>query len=225
MQALSEIRSARPAVRGRLCACLDASATGRIQAAAGDLRLNGGETVYAAGTAADAVFGIRQGAVALTNRLADGRRQVLAFLFGGDTFGFSADGTHGDSAETLGGTSLCRIPCSVIDQDRALLANLRAAAQAMLAAAWQHQVLLGRMTAFERVYRFLSDLWVRLGRPTELHMPMKVADIGDHLGLRPETVSRGLARLRRDGTIGPWNADGFIPVIDPGRLFPPRAAA
>ncbi len=207
---------ADPAARGHLCVRCDGSGPARVGAT--ELRLAGGGRVYSAGDAADGLFGIRQGAVMLAGRLADGRRLVFAFLFPGDTFGFAADGVHSCAAVTLGRTSLCRISAASIAADSRLEARVEVALLDMRAAVWDHQLLLGRMTALERVVSFLVRLWRRQGRPDELHLPMTVADVADHLGLRRETVSRSLTRLRRLGVVGNWDVDGFLPVADAAAL-------
>ena len=200
------------AARGHLCAhvpatALTASGLPLVQVAAR-------QPVYAAGQAADRLFGIRQGAVMLTGHLADGRRQIFGFLFQGDTFGFAPDGAHPFGAVSLTRTTLCQLPLEAVAADRRLAERAAAALSDMLATAWTHQVSLGQMSAVERVATFLSGLWHRLGRPEELHLPMAVADIADHLGLRPETVSRSLTRLRRSGLVGRWDAYGFLPIYD-----------
>ena len=203
---------ADPAARGQLCVRPDGGGPGRVGAT--ELRLADGERVFAAGDAADGLFGIRQGAVMLAGSLADGRRQIFAFLYSGDTFGFAVDGVQSCTAITLGRTSLCRISAASIAADRRLAARVESALLDMRAAVWDHQVLLGRMGAVERVAAFLVRLWRRQGRPDDLHLPMTVGIVADHLGLRRETVSRSLSRLRRLGLVGSWDAYGFLPVVD-----------
>lgn len=214
MLALVDTCLATPAARGRLCACLEPSALGRLRAVAGDARLAPGEVLFAEGDPADALYGLRQGAVMLTRRLGDGRRQVLSFLFPGDTFGFAEGGRHACAAIALQRAGFCRIPLSALDDDPHLAARLHAIASARLMDALEHTVRLGRMSAAERVTDFLGWLWRRLDRPAELHLPMRMGDIADHLGLRPETTSRQLSALRRTGIVGALTPDGVLPVLD-----------
>ena len=70
----------------------------------------------------------------------------------------------------------------------------------------------------EKLADFLFWLWRRLEMPGELHLPMRLLDIADHLGLRLETVSRQLAALRRAGLVGPLGADGVLPVLNGAAL-------
>lgn len=214
MLALVDICHATPAARGHLCACLEPSALGRLRAVAGDSRLAAGEVLFAQGQPAEALYGLRQGAVMLVSQLGDGRRQVLSFLFPGDTFGFAADGRHGCSAIALQRSGFCRIPLSALDDDPMLAVRLHAIARTRLADGLEHALRLGRLSAAERVADFLFWLWRRLDRPAELHLPMRLVDIADHLGLRLETVSRRMTSLRQAGLIGALASDGVLPVLD-----------
>lgn len=214
MLALLDVCHATASARGRLCACLEPQALGRLRAVAGDSRLVEGETLFAQGAAADAVYGLRQGAVMLASRLPDGRRQVLSFLFPGDTFGFAANGRHACSAVALRRSSFCRIPMTALEGDPELALRMHTIARARMADALEHMVRLGRMTAAERVSDFLFWLWRRLDGPDELHLPMRLVDVADHLGLRLETVSRRMAALRRAGILGPLSCDGVLPILD-----------
>ncbi|HSV28603.1 MAG TPA: cyclic nucleotide-binding domain-containing protein [Candidatus Omnitrophota bacterium] len=218
MLALTDTCQASIYSRGRLCACLEPSALGRLRAAAGDQAVAPGSLVHADGEAAQSVFGLRQGVVMLFKQLPDRRRQVLSFLYPGDMFGLSDDGRHIATAVALTRVGLCRIPLTAAERDPNLARQLRSVAEASLADALDHALTLGRMTARERVGRFLAETWKRNCCPAELHLPMRIADIGDHLGLRAETVSRCLADLRRAGMIGPWQCDGFMAVIAPLEL-------
>lgn len=205
---------ATPAARGRLCACLEPPALGRLRAVAGDCRLVGGEVLFAQGDPAHEVYGLRQGAVMLLHRLGDGRRQVLSFLFPGDTFGFADSGIHACTAIALRRASFCRFPLSALDGDPQLALRLHEIARARLADGLEQVLRLGRMSAAERLADFLFWLWRRLDCPAELHLPMRLIDVADHLGLRPETVSRQLAALRRAKLIGALTPDGMLPVLD-----------
>ena len=67
-------------------------------------------------------------------------------------------------------------------------------------------LLLRSMTGEERIATFLLDLLqrlaMRLGRPPdELHLRMTRAEIGSHLGLSLETVSRLFSRFQEDRLI------------------------
>ena len=218
MLALSDTCTAALNGRGGLCGCLTATALGRLRAVAGDVRLDAGQTLFAAGTVADSLFGVRQGAVMLVRRLDDHRRHILSFHFSGDMLGFAADGVHQVSAVALGHASLCRIPLSEMERDLALGRHVLGILHRTLGHALEMEVRLGRMSAAERVRALLGELHRRLGGGDELHLPMRIADLADHLGLRPETVSRELSALRHAGLVGSVTPDGVLPILDPSAL-------
>lgn len=230
MLALVEVCHANVEAKGRLCACLKPRALGRLRAIAADSRLEVGDKIFGPGDRADHVYGLRQGAVMLQTHLTDGRRQVLSFLFPGDTFGF-ADSAHHCEAIALTRSSLCEIPVSALNDDPLLVNRLRHISRTWLVDTHDQTLRLGRMRAAERVTDFLSALWTRLGSPDALPLPMRWIDIADHLGLRIETVSREFSALRRLGIIGPLSHDCVLPIRDGAALIrlapprPPRAAA
>lgn len=218
MLALVDACQATAAAKGRLCACLEPTALGRLRAIAADGRLAAGEILFTQDSAAEHVFGLRQGAVMLCSRLPGGRRQVLSFLFPGDTFGFAVGGRHACSAVALTRASVCRISADAADADPQLAGRLLRISQSWLCESHAQALRLGRMTAAERVLDFLAALWTRLDRPEEIHMPMRWVDIADHLGLRMETVSREFSALRRNGVIGPLSADNVLTITDGAAL-------
>jgi CRP-like cAMP-binding protein len=70
-----------------------------------------------------------------------------------------------------------------------------------LANAHGRTVLLGRMTAPERVAAFLIEMLERRDRTKALDLPMARNDIADYLGLTIETVCRTLSAFKREGVI------------------------
>jgi CRP/FNR family transcriptional regulator len=214
MLALLDTCHAFSSARGRLCACLEQPDLGHLRNAASDLRLPAGAKIFGEGMRTDFIYGLRQGAVALSRHMADGRRQILAFLFPGDCFGFAVDGVHGCTAVALRASAFCQIPVSALDEQPNLAVRLHGIACARLADSLEHVVRLGRMSAQERVADFLYRLWHRLDCPAEIDLPMHLGDIADHLGLRPETVCRHLGTLRRKGSIGSLAQDGILPILD-----------
>ena len=218
MLAVPDLCQANATARGRMCACLEPKALGRLRSVAGDSRLGPGDVLFAPGDAADCVYGLRHGAVMLSSRLGDGRRQVLSFLFPGDIFGFTDDGKHACTAQALTRAGFCRMPLAGLESDPQLSLRLHLAARARMADALDHTLRLGRMRAGERLADFLYWLWRRLEKPSELHLPMRQLDIADHLGLRLETVSRQLSGLRRAGLVGPLGTDGVLPILNGNAL-------
>ena len=83
--------------------------------------------------------------------------------------------------------------------------ELIAAAAAQITALQVHAAMLARMAACERVAAFLlapiHDSNSDCGDGSLIHLPMSRAEIGDHLGLTIETVSRCFSVLKSHGFI------------------------
>lgn len=225
MQALIDICGARPEAGGGLCACLESSVLSRLRASAADLRLPPGTRIFSRGEAADCVYGLRSGSAILALHRRDGRRQIVGVLLPGDLFGFPDDGRRGCDATALEPVGLCRIPLAAARDDPALERRLLERARAAAGAAMEHLLRLGRMDALERCAWFLAFLWSAKGRPAELYLPVRTADIADFLGLQPETVSRRFTEMRRLRLISNISPDHFIHILDGGGLVALAGAA
>jgi len=90
-------------------------------------------------------------------------------------------------------------------EDSALGRRIMAVLSNQLACAYQHVVLLGRLTAYERVATFMLDLARRRRQSTHddrtVELPMTRRDLADYFGLTVETVSRVMSGLKRKGVI------------------------
>ena len=168
------------------------------------LRFSRNQEVYAEGDGGGTWYKVVSGTVRIGKLLADGRRYIVEFCFGGDTFGFEDGAERALSAEAVNEVVVVRYPRSaterLIDGDPALGRSLRQLTLKSLVAAQRQMLLLGRMTAPERVACFLLELAERADADT-VEVPMSRSDIADHLGLTIETVCRVLSDLRRRGVI------------------------
>ena len=168
-----------------------------------------GEVFRHEGDPPDYLFNITSGAVKLFKLLPDGRRQIVGFLSVGDFVGFGRADAAAASAEAITPLRLCRFERSrfraLLDAYPALERRLLAVASDEIAAAQDHMMLLGRLSAEERVGRFLlarATSSRRMGNSdNEFELPMSRGDIADYLGLTTETVSRVFTRLRQRGLI------------------------
>ena len=84
----------------------------------------------------------------------------------------------------------------LIDQNPMLARLLRDTMLRDLASAHGRTLLLGRMTAPERVAAFLLEMFERRDRTKALDLPMSRNDIADYLGLTIETVCRTLSSVQ-----------------------------
>ena len=162
------------------------------------------EEVYAQGDSDGAWYKVVSGVVRISKLRADGRRHIASFAFGGDAFGLESAGERAFSAEAIGEVTLMRYPWAatkrLTEENPAVARYLCEMAQKSLAAVQNRLILLGRMTAQERVASFLLELFER-DDAEHIDVAMSRCDIGDYLGLTTETVCRILSDLKRRGII------------------------
>ena len=163
---------------------------------------------------ADHYFKVVAGAVRSSKLLADGRRHVSEFHLPGDFIGVDADTNYLFSAEAMADTTVIRYARRKLEalalQEPRIGRQLLSIACHGFSASRLQLVLLGRMTAEERIASFLLDLVERIGDADRVSLPMSRTDIGDHLGLTMETVSRGLNLLKREGVIALENSNQIL---------------
>jgi CRP-like cAMP-binding protein len=190
----------------------------RVKAARDDVLFNEGDE-------ARSCYRIVSGAIRMVKILADGRRYVVDFLLAGDVIGLDGGATYEFTAEAIVESELVRYarPRLEAEFDENPQAGRRLLGLMMrrLAAAQSQMLLLGRMSAMERVATFLLNLERRLGAPRAasrtIWLDMTRTDIADHLGLTIETVSRMLNQLKRRGIIALPHPQE-IRVLRPGAL-------
>jgi CRP/FNR family nitrogen fixation transcriptional regulator len=162
------------------------------------------EPLFRSGDAAEFYFKVLKGAVRSCRVLADGRRHIGEFFLSGDFIGLDAAEHYAFVAEAITETTVIRYSRRKVD---ALIAQEPRIGQSLvelmrtgLALARERMLLLGHMTAMERIATFLLTLSQRRtdGR---ISLPMTRTDIGDYLGLTMETVSRSLSQLKGNGII------------------------
>lgn len=175
----------------------------RLGSIATSVVLEAGDELFEQDDPVTYCYQIVSGCVRTVRLMEDGRRQIGGFLMPGDVLGFDARGRHDYAAQAVSGTVLNRYPVHAVmnraERDAGFAMWLWRTAAGQLHRSREHAVLLGRMTATERVARFLCDMQARGGQAAGqwVTLPMQRADIADYLGLTVETVSRTLTQLRR----------------------------
>ena len=157
-----------------------------------------GERIYMDGERAGQIYRVEYGAVRICRILANGRRQILAFHFGGSWFGLQAEDLRRSSAEAVGATG---IKCISIQETPAMWQGLLPVILDSFSSAQEHQLVIGRHSAIERVAAFLLEMSDRSGALCKFDLFMPRVDIADYLGLTIETVSRSLTKLKSRGVI------------------------
>lgn len=173
--------------------------------------LRRGETLFGAGDKFHLLYVMRRGVLKTFTISPDGLVQVTGFPMAGDMVGLSGIGTgmHTDDAVALEDAELFVLPFARIEQ----WAQQSRQAQTLLMRTLAHEILrnqelmfmLGAMRAEQRLALFLLDLsqrYLRLGLSrSRFILRMTRQDIGSHLGLKLETVSRLLSRFHGAGFV------------------------
>jgi CRP/FNR family transcriptional regulator len=185
-----------------------------------------GAYAYFAGSDSASLFAIRSGSFKASASDREGRRQILDFYLAGDLLGLDAiaTGQHGSDAMALEDSRVCRIPLAglqhLCEEVPPLARNVLRLLGHEIAREHEVMLLLGTMRSDERVAEFLITLSDRLlargYSPSHLVLRMTRHDIGSHVGLSLETVSRTLARLHRAALIAVDGSD--IRIIDRMKL-------
>jgi CRP/FNR family transcriptional regulator len=164
------------------------------------------QPLFRSGDPAGPIFKVTSGIVAVSKSLPSGTRQILRFALPGDICGYlSEGGTYAFDGEAITDVMTCTFQRDGFDSfaathDVAGEAVRRELSQ-VLASTGQHLTVLGRMPTAARVAHFLcrmkADLKSRSQTSDLVALPMARGDIADYLGMRIETVSRSLAKLRK----------------------------
>ena len=180
---------------------------------ASKIRTRRGQSIGLTLDGAEAAFIVRPGALMLQVAAAATPRQVAAFLLPGDVLRESAVPPHADARGLISANAaeLWRFRWSAMEDfaaaDRSLARFLQDAASARLARYALHTAVLGQFSSEQRVATVLTELAMLTGTPSAaggilVDMPFRRNDLADYLGLNPDTLSRIVARLRRDGILG-----------------------
>lgn len=160
------------------------------------------------------------------NIVADGRRQITAFLLPGDLCNARASllrkSDHGIGAVTSVKAAI--ISPSAMDEllDRPLIARALLLAGLVDESALRASIVsLGKRDASKRVAHLICELFVRLdnigqARPDGFDCPLTQEEIGDAIGLTPVHVNRVVRQLRETELLSIKNR--FVDIPDLSKL-------
>ncbi|VVE36171.1 Transcriptional activator protein Anr [Pandoraea eparura] len=170
-----------------------------------------GHALYRAGDAFQSLYAVRSGSFKTVAQHSLGRQYVSGFSLPGDLLGL--DGivaeSHPCDAFALEDSAVCVIPFQSLEVLCRELSPLQQHVHRLMSAEIVREtaqmVMLGSMTADQRVAAFLLNLSSRFAlrgySPREFTLRMTREDMGSHLGMKLETVSRSLSRFQRRGLI------------------------
>ena len=179
----------------------------------GEVGLLRGDTLIEEGTAHDRLYTVLDGVLIRSRTLADGRRQILNFMFPGDLVGlqgaFDAPSNH--AIEALVDARLCRFKrgdfIDLISEHPRLGYDITWLAAQEEAALEGHIVSLGQRSARERVAYLAVWLLDRAqatclaGDENIVSLPITQAQIADMLGLSLVHTNRTVRQLHREGLV------------------------
>lgn len=173
--------------------------------------LRRGNQLFMIGDKFSSLVVVHSGSIKSYITSSNGQQQITGFYMPGDLLGVDAisSGKHCYTVEALETTSVCQISY----RDFSYCANRSPILQARLLDVLSQQLvdkqqmllLLGKMTAEQRLASFLLDLSRRMSirgmSSRMINLPMSRNDIANYLGLVIETISRLLTRMQSNGIL------------------------
>jgi CRP/FNR family transcriptional regulator len=175
------------------------------------VRLRKGDVLFRAGDRFAALYAIRLGSCKTVMLSDEGNEQVTGYHLPGEIIGVEGMGNdvHGCQAIALEDTEMCTLPFDRVErlarEDVSFQRRLYRLLSGAIARERTTSLMLGTMRAEQRLASFLLDLanryQVRGYSSSEFVLRMTREEIGSHLGLKLETVSRLFSRFDEEGLI------------------------
>lgn len=169
------------------------------------------ETLFTQGSGVKNLFFVKSGSIKNIYTGEEGDQQIIGFYFSGDLIVPVSlkHSCHLSTAVALEASIVCVFPLNFIvancEKLPHLQANMLRHSEAEIK--HHHEWLLGvnHHSALNRLCAFLLDLIYRQRLDCDnsalLNLTMTRADIGNYLGLAPETVSRNFSKLKEQGLV------------------------
>jgi len=175
------------------------------------IRLRKGEVLVHSGDRFTGLYAIRSGSCKSVVTTASGQEQIAGYHIAGEVLGAEAifTSTHDSTITALEDSEVCVMPFermeSLARQNSDFQRNFNALLSREIARERKIMLMLGTMRAEQRLAAFLLDLADRYRArgysSCEFVLRMTREEIGSHLGLKLETVSRLFSRFHQDGLI------------------------
>ncbi len=184
------------------------------------------ENIYLQGEAFKALYVVKSGAAKTYLTNANGHEHITGFYLPGEIFGLEsiAGRQYLSSAKALSDTRLCKVNYQQLATLRKNNSSLTDWAinlfSQSLASGHDFFNCLSQHTALSRLATFILAISLRTSRTSTqqlvFSLPMSRQDIGNYLGLAPETTSRAFSKLVEQGCLKKRNKD--IEIIDQPKL-------
>jgi len=197
---------------GNLPSDLSAVLRQRItEASEATLELSRGETLAHSGMPFKHLFLVVNGGFKAVQIGESGQSQIVSFHLARELMGLSgfAHQRYTTDLVALAPSLVCEFPMTavqaLIGANHLLLEHLLAYVSESLARAEQDQLMLGSMSATQKIAMFLLDRQERQRQaaedPRRFELLMTREELGSYLGLSMETISRLLSQLQEQGVM------------------------
>jgi len=191
------------------CRCLDDSKLQVFSNISFQKEFTNRENIFLQNDPSNYLYNITEGNVKIYQLLDDGRIQIIGFLYPGDFFGTYRNNKYNYCAQAIGNLKTCvfdeKVLDKYLDENPVLAKELLNQTSFELTLAQDRMTVLGKLSAIERLSKFLlniSDQRKRIGwQNNPISLPMTRQDIADYLGLTVETVSREFSNLKVSNVI------------------------
>lgn len=191
---------------------LSESEVARVEALFGPRHaLKRGDFLFRSGDRFAALYAVHTGFLKTQILHDDGREHIAGFQMAGDIIGMDAinSATHACDAVALEDCDICELPYEHLETLSRELPSLQRHLHRLMSREivrdQQVMMLLGSMRAEERLASFLLDLSERFAArgysASQFQLRMSREEIGSHLGLKLETVSRAFSHFQESGLI------------------------
>ena len=168
--------------------------------------LRAGNHLFGVGDRFTAIYAVRSGCIKSYSINAGGHELVHGFHLRGELLGFDAahPDRHRCNAVILESSSVCVIPYRDIARLSVEFHSVLSQVLRLMSREFSRRLMFAEGScATQRIAAFLLDIHSRLHQPGsaeyEFRLPMSREDISNYLGISPETLSRLIAKLRRNG--------------------------
>ena len=188
------------------------------------VKVKKGAALYRTGDPLRSLYAVRIGSFKTSMLSVDGREQVTGFHIPGEMLGLDAISAdeHACNAFALEDSEVCPIHFAQLEKLAQSLPSLQHNLNRLLSReiVRDHSMLMlmGNMNSDERLAAFLLNLSQRLSlrgySAKDFVLKMRREEIGSFLGLRLETICRGIAHLRDQGLVEISGRDVRIQNMD-----------